>query len=97
MLSKLRLCSGEHPVDLRDETAKREKERGRYASWSSAHRGKGIATVILYSNQIGGENSFLDMSFAKVIDFVKKHYEHLKKLIRELEVQKQAWFEKMRK
>lgn len=93
----LRSCFGAHPINLKDETAKGDKEKRRYASWSSTHKGDDIATVILYSNQVGGVDIVLDMRFSQVIEFAKKHYGYLENLIQELEQQKQAWFEEMRK
>lgn len=96
----LRSCFGAHPINLRDDVAKDKKEaieKRRFASWSYAHKGSGIATVILYSNQIDGKDIVLNMEFDQVIAFGEKYYNYLEELIKALNHQRKDWFEAKRK
>jgi len=83
----IRSCFGAHPVNLDEPGKEQDRSMRRFASWSGGNFGGGDFSVILYSNQIGGNDIFLSIDMKQVLTFVQKYYSYLQVLILELKRQ----------
>lgn len=93
----IRACFGAHSVNLSEPGKENEKDKKRFASWSGCHFGEKSFSVILYSNQINGEDIFLSVDHNQILAFAEKHYNYLNVLMDELKRQHNVFCEEMRK
>lgn len=83
----IRSCFGAHPVNLDEPGKEQDRSMRRFASWSGGNFGDGDFSVILYSNQIGGNDIFLSIDMNQVLTFAQKYYSYLQVLTHELKQQ----------
>ncbi|MBR2042300.1 MAG: hypothetical protein IJ945_08020 [Oscillospiraceae bacterium] len=92
----IRACFGAHSVNLSEPGEENKTDKKRFASWSGCHFGEKSFSVILYSNQIKGEDISLSIDHNQILAFAEKHYNHLNVLIDELKRQHDAFCKEMR-
>ena len=95
----IRACFGAHPVNLDEPNESNDNhQKRRFASWSGdVASGSGAYSVILYSNQVNGDNIFLEINFAEIDAYLEIYYNYLHELMVEIRRQYHEYIATMRK